>query len=128
MQFRSICQDVVDLVMAAKWGQARIEVLSVRNHIESRLEQGYPVQQIFVELKDLDKISINKSAFHVHVRRLRKEIPSAVSPSLPIATPTSEKIVHPHVNFSTPHSNIKNFNHSPEASEKTISEIWGDDS
>lgn len=59
--------------MPAEWGQAKIEILALRDEILGKLEQGILVRTIYEELSASGRITMSRRSFYDRVKRLRTE-------------------------------------------------------
>lgn len=59
--------------MPAEWGQAKIEILALRDEILGKLEQGILVRTIYEELSASGRITMSRRSFYDRVKQLRSE-------------------------------------------------------
>ncbi|KZB63112.1 hypothetical protein [Thalassospira sp. MCCC 1A02491] len=80
--------------MPAEWGQAKIEILALRDEILGKIEQGVLVRTIYEELSASGRITMSRRSFYDRVKQLRSgrttpktQVP-AKAPGQSSATPT----------------------------------------
>jgi len=61
----------------ARWGQARIEVMALRQEIKGELARGVPVQQIYDGFLERGHITVSYNGFRRQVLPIRDELLSA---------------------------------------------------
>ncbi len=116
----------------ASWGKAKVVVYALKSEILTLHLQGQNLEEIFHSFST--RLTTGKSTFKRHASAIIK-----AEHHLPDITnrPTPSRLVNGILGASTPapkplrpstDSPPSHFNHSPEATEETISEIWGDDS
>ena len=71
-----------------RWGQARIEVLAVRQEIKEELARGVPVKQIYDMLVERGGITVTYNGFRRQVNSIRDELLRA-----PVEVPASSTIL-----------------------------------
>jgi hypothetical protein len=59
--------------MPAAWGQAKIEILALRDEILGKIEQGVLVRTIYEELSASGCITMSRRSFYDRVKQLRSE-------------------------------------------------------
>lgn len=59
--------------MPAAWGQAKIEILALRDEILGKLEQGILVRSIYEELSASGRITMSRRSFYDRVKQLRSK-------------------------------------------------------
>lgn len=60
--------------MAAEWGQAKVEILAIKDEILSRIEEGHTLKKIYEELCSSGRITAGRAIFYRHVSRLRSTV------------------------------------------------------
>lgn len=81
--------------MPAEWGQAKIEILALRDEILSKIEQGVLVRTIYEELSASGRITMSRRSFYDRVKQLRSgrtatktQVPAKASSQSSATTPT----------------------------------------
>lgn len=59
--------------MPAEWGQAKIEILALRDEILGKLEQGILVRTIYEDLSASGRVTMSRRSFYDRVKQLRTE-------------------------------------------------------
>lgn len=58
--------------MSIRWGQARVEIASLREYIATRLRNGYTVRKIYDLLRDERRITMSRRRFYHYVQLLEQ--------------------------------------------------------
>ncbi|MGK2741664.1 TraK family protein [Tepidicaulis sp. LMO-SS28] len=59
--------------MAAKWGQAKVEILALKDEIFERLQDGHTLKKIYDDLHGVGRLTSGRAIFYRHITRLRSE-------------------------------------------------------
>ena len=57
--------------MPTEWGQAKIEILALRDEILAKIEQGILVRTIYEELSASGRVTMSRRSFYDRVKQLR---------------------------------------------------------
>ena len=111
-----IDHDAGIIVTANQWGQARIEVTAIKALILQRLDEGYTVRRIWLELSGQGKISVALSNFYVQVQKIQREHQAEKRSSAPAAPVLSRAVTTPRAATASMRgadTSIPKFHHDP---------------
>ncbi|RCK32819.1 hypothetical protein [Thalassospira xiamenensis] len=83
--------------MPAEWGQAKIEILALRDEILGKLEQGILVRTIYEELSASGRITMSRRSFYDRVKRLRAEAPKPTRSTAAQSTARTSNPIQKHL-------------------------------
>lgn len=59
--------------MAKAWGQAKVEIIALREEILTRLQSGIPIKQLYDELKSRGRVTVSQPSFYRLVKRITEQ-------------------------------------------------------
>mgnify|MGYP003632445500 FL=1 len=60
--------------MPTEWGQAKIEILALRDEILAKIEQGILVRTIYEDLSASGRVTMSRRSFYDRVKQLRSSV------------------------------------------------------
>lgn len=92
--------------MPAEWGQAKIEILALRDEILGKIEQGILVRTIYEELSASGRVTMSRRSFYDRVKQLRSNAskPSASTAAKQSVRPNNQNRQTPVVNAHPIHT------------------------
>ncbi|MEQ5778527.1 hypothetical protein J4E05_23630 [Thalassospira sp. NFXS8] len=73
-----------------EWGMGRVEALAVQTEILARLDQGYPVSQIYRNLQKSGQITMGRAAFYQHVAKIKRDRLKTDTPATSVHQPAAK--------------------------------------
>ncbi|MBO6807956.1 hypothetical protein [Thalassospira sp.] len=110
--------------MPAEWGQAKIEILALRDEILGKLEQGILVRTIYEELSASGRITMSRRSFYDRVKRLRAE---ASKPTRNTSAQSTGRTTKPIQNYLTEKSKPATSNLLPSLKaeeQEELDRLW----
>ena len=108
--------------MPAAWGQAKIEILALRDEILGKIEQGVLVRTIYEELSASGRITMSRRSFYDRVKQLRSERTTPKT-RVPAKTPSQSSATLPPIDIQ-PASYLPTLKAKEQAA---LDRLWGGD-
>jgi hypothetical protein len=111
--------------MPAEWGQAKIEILALRDEILGKIEQGILVRTIYEELSASGRITMSRRSFYDRVKQLRSGR-TTTKTQVPAKAPSQSSATTP----TLPPSNTQATSLLPTLKAKeqaALDRLWGGD-